>query len=170
MATYGGGGRSTTSELSSACFQLVLRLTVGYFVFYFLFTLGLIIRKTWELSYPTDALSLDVALLFLLALLEVLLFFCGVKGSLTESEPYCVVHLLLTGGSVVLTVYFLWWQTYVVWADLILSSVLLVLYGLSGLLACSALARLAKYSTTSDDTSKGSLILTALTKTRKEIE
>ncbi|XP_072291766.1 uncharacterized protein [Eucyclogobius newberryi] len=137
--------RSTT-DLSLACFQLVLRLTVAYFVFYFLFTLGLLIRKSLELSYPTDALNLDVALLFLLALLEVSLFFCGVKGSLTESEPYCLVHLLLTGGSIVLVVYFLWWQTYVVWADLMLSSVLLILYGLSGVLACGGLARLAKYS------------------------
>ncbi|KAK7877045.1 hypothetical protein WMY93_032237, partial [Mugilogobius chulae] len=77
---------------------------------------------------PHGALSLDVALLFLLALMEVSLFFCGVKGSLTESEGYCLVHLLLTGGSVVLSVYFLWWQTYVVWADLILSSMLLVLW------------------------------------------
>ncbi|KAJ0028970.1 hypothetical protein NQD34_003967 [Periophthalmus magnuspinnatus] len=118
-----------------------------------MFTLGLIIRKSLELSYPVGALSLDVALLFLLALLEVSLFFCGVKGSLTESEPYCLGHLLLTGGSVVLSVYFLWWQTYVMWADLVLSSVLLFLYGLSGVLACGALARISKYRThiTSDD-------------------
>ncbi|CAL9697431.1 unnamed protein product [Knipowitschia caucasica] len=149
MATHGGGPfslRRPPSDLSLACFQLVLRLNAGYFVLYFLFTLGLIIRKSLELSFPTHALALDLALLFLLALLQISLYFCGVKGSLTDSEPLSLSHLVLCGGSLVLAVYFLLWQTYVVWADLLLSSVLLLLLALSGLMGCGTVARLAKYS------------------------
>ncbi|XP_044050464.1 transmembrane protein 80-like isoform X2 [Siniperca chuatsi] len=137
-----GPGRSA-SVLSSVTFQLLLKLTTIYFVFYFLFTLGLIIRKSLVLSYPVDAVVCDVSLLFLLAALEFLHFFCGVKGNLTESEGYILANLIVTGTTILLTVYFLVWQTYVMWADVFISSVLLVVYGLDGVLAFSTLARLA---------------------------
>ncbi|XP_044050466.1 transmembrane protein 80-like isoform X4 [Siniperca chuatsi] len=107
-----GPGRSA-SVLSSVTFQLLLKLTTIYFVFYFLFTLGLIIRKS-------------------------------VKGNLTESEGYILANLIVTGTTILLTVYFLVWQTYVMWADVFISSVLLVVYGLDGVLAFSTLARLAR--------------------------
>uniref|UniRef100_A0A673A792 Transmembrane protein 80 n=1 Tax=Sphaeramia orbicularis TaxID=375764 RepID=A0A673A792_9TELE len=113
-------------------------LTVGYFVFYFLFTLGLIIKKSLVLSYPDDLLACDVGLLFLMAALECIHFCCGVKGNLTESEGYLFANLIATGTTIVLAVYFLVWQTYVMWGDVILSSILLVMYGLSGVLACTS--------------------------------
>ncbi|XP_041795706.1 transmembrane protein 80-like [Chelmon rostratus] len=137
-----GPGRSA-SVLSSVTFQLLLKLTSIYFVFYFLFTLGLIIRKSLVLSYPADALVCDVSLLFLLAALDVLHFFCGVKGNLTESQGHILANLIVTAMTILLAVYFLLWQTYVTRADVIISSVLLVVYGLDGVLAFSALARLA---------------------------
>ncbi|XP_070828836.1 transmembrane protein 80-like [Chaetodon trifascialis] len=135
-------GRSA-GVLSSVTFQLLLKLTSIYFVFYFLFTLGLIIRKSLVLSYPADHLVCDVGLLFLLAALDVLHFFCGVKGNLSESQGHILANLILTGTTILLTVYFLLWQTYVMRADIIISSVLLVVYSLDGALAFSALARLA---------------------------
>ncbi|KAM7414689.1 hypothetical protein PAMA_019482 [Pampus argenteus] len=136
-----GAGRSA-SLLSSVTFQFLLKLTAVYFVCYFLFTLSLIIRKSLVLSYPVDALVSDVSLLFLLAALEFLLFYCGVKGNLTESEGYILANLIVTAVTILLTVYFLVWQTYVMWADVIISSVLLVVYGLNGGLAFSTLARI----------------------------
>lgn len=71
----------------------------------------------------------------------------GVKGNLTENEGYIIGNLILTGASILLTVYFLVWQTYVMRADVIISSILLALYGLGGLLAFSTLARLARLVT-----------------------
>lgn len=68
----------------------------------------------------------------------------GVKGNLTESESYILANLVVTGTAIPLTVYFLVWQTYVMRADVIASSVLLVAYGLDGVLALSTLARLAR--------------------------
>lgn len=94
------------------------------------------------LSYPVDALVTDVSLLFLLAALEFLHFFCGVRGNLTESEGFILANIFMTGTTIPLTVYFLVWQTYVMWADVVISSVLLVVYGLNGILAFSTLARI----------------------------
>ncbi|XP_041852491.1 transmembrane protein 80-like [Melanotaenia boesemani] len=137
-----GPGRSV-GVLSSVTLQLLLNLTSVYFIFYFLLTLGLIIKKSLVLSYPADALVCDVALLFLLAALEFLHLYCGMKGNLTESEGYIVGHLIVTSTTVLLTVYFLVWQTYIMRADVIISSVLLAVYGLDGVLAFSTLARFA---------------------------
>ncbi|XP_047451634.1 transmembrane protein 80-like [Mugil cephalus] len=137
-----GPGRSAR-VLSSVTLQMLLTLTTVYFVFYFLFTLGLIIRKSLELPYPADSLACDVCLLLLLAALEFLHYFCGAKGNLTESEGYIVGNLFVTGITILLTVYFLVWQTYVMRADVIISSVLLAVYGLDGILAFSTLARIA---------------------------
>ncbi|XP_069564195.1 transmembrane protein 80-like [Brachyistius frenatus] len=130
-------------QLSCVSLQLLLKLTQVYFGFYFLFTLGLIIRKSLVLSYPADALACDVGLLFLLAALEFLQFFFGVKGNLTENQGYILGNLIVTGTTILLTVYFLVWQTYVMRADVIISSILLVVYGLDGVLAFNLLARLA---------------------------
>ncbi|XP_062277544.1 LOW QUALITY PROTEIN: transmembrane protein 80-like [Scomber scombrus] len=132
----------TLHQLPSVTLQVLLKLTTVYFVFYFLFTLSLIIRKSLVLSYPVEALASDVSALFLLAALEFLHFFCGVKGNLTESESYLLINLIVTVTTIVLTVYFLVWQTYVMWVDVVISSVLLVVYGLNGILAFSTFARI----------------------------
>ncbi|KAM9376058.1 transmembrane protein 80-like [Pholidichthys leucotaenia] len=137
-----GAGRFT-GVLSSVPLQLLLQLTAVYFVFYFFFTLGLIIHKSLVLPYPDDALVCDVCLLFLLAALEFLHLFTGVKGNLTESERYILSSLILSGTAILLTIYFLVWQTYVMRVDVIISSILLVLYGLDGVLSFSTLARFA---------------------------
>lgn len=68
----------------------------------------------------------------------------GVKGNLTESEGYILGNLVVTATTIVLTVYFLVWQTYVMRADVIISSILLAVYGLDGVLALSTLARFAR--------------------------
>ncbi|KAM6936952.1 transmembrane protein 80-like [Xenentodon cancila] len=137
-----GRGRSA-GVLSSISLQLLLNLTSVYFVLYFLFTLGLIVKKSLVLSYPLDALACDVGLLFLLAALEFLHFFCGVKGNLTESEGFILGNLVATATTILLTVYFLLWQTYVMLADVIISSILLAIYTFDAVLALSTLARFA---------------------------
>ncbi|XP_015819815.2 transmembrane protein 80 [Nothobranchius furzeri] len=134
-----GHGRSA-GLLSSVILQLLLYLTGVYFVFYFLFTLGLLIKKSLMLSYPTDALVCDVCLLLLLAALELLHFFCGVKGNLMESKSYILGNLVVTAPTILLTVYFLVWQSYVMFIDQIISSILVVVYGLDGVLVLTRLA------------------------------
>ncbi|MED6293322.1 hypothetical protein CHARACLAT_009475 [Characodon lateralis] len=70
--------------------------------------------------------------------------FAGVKGNLTESEGYIFGNLIVTATTILLTVYFLLWPTYVKRADVIISSVLVAVYGADGVLALSTLARFAR--------------------------
>ncbi|XP_071760904.1 transmembrane protein 80-like isoform X1 [Centroberyx gerrardi] len=101
----------------------------------------MIIYKSRVLSYPDDRLACDVGLLLLMAALEALRLFCGVKGNLKETEGFVVANLVLTGTTVLLSVYFLAWQAYVLRADVIVNSVLLVAYGMGGVLAFIIVAR-----------------------------
>uniref|UniRef100_A0A3B5L2E4 Transmembrane protein 80 n=1 Tax=Xiphophorus couchianus TaxID=32473 RepID=A0A3B5L2E4_9TELE len=101
-------------KLSSVTLQLLLNLTSIYFVFYFLFTLSLLIKK-------------------------ISAFLLG--GNLTESDSYMFGNLIMTVTTILLAVYFLVWQTYVMRADVIISSVLITVYGADGVLALSTLAK-----------------------------
>ncbi|KAM8891424.1 transmembrane protein 80-like isoform 2-T2 [Spinachia spinachia] len=139
----GPGAGRLANPLSSVSFQLLLNLTTVYFVFYFFLTLGVIIRKSLLLPYPTDAVACDVCLLFLLAILEFLHFYSGVRGHLMESKGFTLTHLISTATTVFLALYFLLWQTYVWRVDVVLSGVLLFVYGLDGVLAIITSKRLA---------------------------
>uniref|UniRef100_A0A663F7J8 Transmembrane protein 80 n=1 Tax=Aquila chrysaetos chrysaetos TaxID=223781 RepID=A0A663F7J8_AQUCH len=91
-------------------------------------------------SYPDDFLAPDLALLFIMAILEVLRLYFGSKGNLTEEEAPLGLSLVITVGSVILSVYFLVWQTYVLKADVIINAVLLFTYGLESVLKVIAIA------------------------------
>uniref|UniRef100_A0A3B3TFR9 Transmembrane protein 80 n=1 Tax=Paramormyrops kingsleyae TaxID=1676925 RepID=A0A3B3TFR9_9TELE len=93
------------------------------------------------LSYPGKILLLDVCLLLLMAVLETLRLYWGVRGNLQESERCVGFSLALTLATTLFAVYFLLWQAYVLQADIIIGAVLLVLYGLSGALGLVTLAR-----------------------------
>lgn len=70
----------------------------------------------------------------------------GVKGNLLQIG-FILANLVATASAIPLTVYFLAWQTYVMKADVIFSSVLLVAFGLDGLLAIAAFTQLASWET-----------------------
>ncbi|KAG7255937.1 hypothetical protein CRUP_003708 [Coryphaenoides rupestris] len=127
----------TAIDNSSIPFQLLLYLSGVLFVFYFLCTLSMIVYKSHVLSYPEESLACDLGLLLLMAALEAL----RVTGNLKEVEGYVVVNLVLTGATMLLAVYFLAWQSYVLRADLIINAVLLTSYSLAGVLAFVTVAR-----------------------------
>ncbi|XP_023675501.1 transmembrane protein 80 isoform X2 [Paramormyrops kingsleyae] len=131
----------TATVLSSVSLQLLLYLSAVYSLFYFLGTLSMIIYKSQALSYPGKILLLDVCLLLLMAVLETLRLYWGVRGNLQESERCVGFSLALTLATTLFAVYFLLWQAYVLQADIIIGAVLLVLYGLSGALGLVTLAR-----------------------------
>ncbi|NWQ79934.1 TMM80 protein, partial [Columbina picui] len=127
-------------QLSSLPLQILFYVNGIYYIFYFLVTLAMIVYKSQVFSYPDDFLARDLALLFIMAILEALRLYLGSKGNLTEEEAPLGLSLALTVGSVVLSVYFLVWQTYVLKADVILNSVLLCAYGLESVLKVMAIA------------------------------
>ncbi|CAN8214488.1 unnamed protein product [Coccothraustes coccothraustes] len=139
----GGAGASRwrcRAELSSLPLHILLYVNGVYYIFYFLATLAMIIYKSQVFSYPDDFLAPDLAVLFLMAILEVPRLYLGFKGNLTEAEAPLGLSLGLTVGSVLLCVYLLLWQTYVLWADVLLNAVLLSAYGLESGLKVTAIA------------------------------
>ncbi|MGH0151898.1 UNVERIFIED_CONTAM: hypothetical protein FKN15_042604 [Acipenser sinensis] len=115
-----------------------------YYGFYFLATLLMVIYKSQVLSYPDGNLALDLALLFIMAILEAIRLYLGVRGNLKEEEVSVGISLALTVGSMLLSVYFMVWQTYVLRADVIIGAVLLVIYSLEAILDVTAIAAFAR--------------------------
>ncbi|MBN3317030.1 TMM80 protein, partial [Atractosteus spatula] len=70
------------------------------------------VRTGQVLSYPDRDLALDLALLFLMAVLEAVRLYWGVRGNLKESQRSVGICLAITLASVLLSIYFLLWQTY----------------------------------------------------------
>uniref|UniRef100_A0A673MUT9 Transmembrane protein 80 n=1 Tax=Sinocyclocheilus rhinocerous TaxID=307959 RepID=A0A673MUT9_9TELE len=131
-----------TIQLSSVLLQILLYLSAAYSVFYFLSTLSMIIYKSEYFlfkSFKTYVFALDVHLLFLMASLEVLRVYWGIRGNLQESESYTASNLIATGAAVLLALYFVIWQSYVLRADVIIGSILICLYGLTGIVGLGTL-------------------------------
>nr|XP_033784421.1 transmembrane protein 80 isoform X2 [Geotrypetes seraphini] len=132
-------GRSST-VLSSVPLQILFYFNIVYYIFYFLATLLMIIYKSQVFSYPDANLALDLALLFIMVILEAVRLYLGVKGNLTEEELPLGISLALTVANVILSVYFLVWETYVLRADVIINALLLIFYGLEGILDIFSIA------------------------------
>ncbi|XP_077177502.1 transmembrane protein 80 [Paroedura picta] len=130
----------TSVVLSSVSLQILFYLNGLYYLFYFLATLLMIIYKSQVFTYPNNFLALDLLLLFIMAILESVRLYFGTKGNLTEEEAPLGISLVISVGSIILSVYFLVWQTYVLRADVIINAVLLVTYGLEGILQIIAIA------------------------------
>ncbi|XP_009991857.1 PREDICTED: transmembrane protein 80 [Chaetura pelagica] len=127
-------------QLSSVPLQMLFYINGVYYIFYFLATLAMIVYKSQVFSYPDDFLIPDLVLLFLMAILEVLQLYLGSKGNLTEEEAPLGLSVAITVGSVLLSVYFLVWQTYVLRADVVINAVLLCAHGLEAALKVVAIA------------------------------
>uniref|UniRef100_A0A493TUD8 Transmembrane protein 80 n=1 Tax=Anas platyrhynchos platyrhynchos TaxID=8840 RepID=A0A493TUD8_ANAPP len=131
---------NSSYQLSSVPLQILLYINGFYYIFYFLATLAMIFYKRQVFSYPDKFLAPDLTLLFIMAILEALRLYLGSKGNLTEEEAPLGLSLVITVGSVILSVYFLVWQTYVLKADVIINAVLLFIYGLESVLQVLAIA------------------------------
>lgn len=68
----------------------------------------------------------------------------GVKGNLTERTSYVAAAMVVTVLSLLLAVYFLTSQTYVMKADVIVSSILVAAYAADGLVALGLFTRLLR--------------------------
>ncbi|XP_060694809.1 transmembrane protein 80-like isoform X1 [Hemiscyllium ocellatum] len=137
----------SAAVLSSIPLQMVFYFNVFYYSFYFLATLLMIIYKSQVFSFPDGYLAVDLILLILMLILEVIRLYFGFKGNLTEEEVPIVTSLVLTIGNVMLSLYYLLWQTYVLKADVIINALLLVIYGLEGILAIIAVSALTRLYT-----------------------
>ncbi|XP_068117410.1 transmembrane protein 80 isoform X1 [Hyperolius riggenbachi] len=138
MALYRRG--KSALVLSSVPLQILLYINIMYYVFYFLASLLMIIYKSQVFSYPDSNLALDLGLLFLMAIIESVRLYLGMMGNLTEEQLPLGSSLFFTVGNVLLSVYFLVWETYILRADLIINGILLVFYGLEVVLEIFTIA------------------------------
>eukprot|EP00074_Homo_sapiens_P095061 XP_016873089.1 transmembrane protein 80 isoform X2 [Homo sapiens] len=136
----GGAGRGSSTVLSSVPLQMLFYLSGTYYALYFLATLLMITYKSQVFSYPHRYLVLDLALLFLMGILEAVRLYLGTRGNLTEAERPLAASLALTAGTALLSAHFLLWQALVLWADWALSATLLALHGLEAVLQVVAIA------------------------------
>ncbi|XP_072375109.1 transmembrane protein 80-like [Scyliorhinus torazame] len=137
----------SAAVLSSIPLQIVYYFNVFYYSFYFLATLLMVIYKSQVFSFPDGNLALDLILLILMVILEMIRLYLGFKGNLIEEAIPIVTSLVLTIGSLLLCLYFLFWQTYVLKADVIINAILLVTYGLEGILDIIAVSAFARFYT-----------------------
>ncbi|KAG9475601.1 hypothetical protein GDO78_003806 [Eleutherodactylus coqui] len=110
------------------------------FFHYTLFLVFDIVFTGQVFSYPDSNLALDLGLLFLMAILESVRLYLGTMGNLTEEELPLGFSLFFTAGNVMLSVYFLIWETYILRADVIINAILLTLYGLEAVLELFTIA------------------------------
>ncbi|XP_067902235.1 transmembrane protein 80-like isoform X3 [Heterodontus francisci] len=137
----------SATVLSSIPLQIVYYFNVFYYTFYFPATMLMVIYKSQVFSFPDGNLALDLILLILMVILEVIRLYLGFEGNLTEEAVPIVTSLILTIPSVMLSLYFLLWQTYVLKADVIINAILLVIYGLEGILDIIAVSAFARFYT-----------------------
>ncbi|XP_069757727.1 transmembrane protein 80-like isoform X1 [Narcine bancroftii] len=135
---------NSTTVLSSIPLQMIYYFNIFYFIFYILATFLMVIYKSQVFTFPGGYLALDLVLLILMIILEVTRLYHGFKGNLTEETVPIVINLVLTIGSMLLSLYYLLWQTYVLKADVIMNAILLIIYGLEEILDIIAVSSFAR--------------------------
>lgn len=115
---------------SSLTYEILLYLNTFYFGMFAITELGVGLFKMTHLPYPTGTFISEFFLLILLCCTEGYRIFMGRKGNLTEKSFAVLISIALSVPSVLGTVYFLIWQTYVLRLEIILCGIQLALQGL----------------------------------------
>lgn len=120
----------STMVNSSLTYEILLYLNTFYFGMFAIAELGVGVFKITHLPYPTGTMISEFLMLILLCCTEASRIFMGRKGNLTEKSYSVMVSIALTVPSVLGTIYFLIWQTYVLRLEVILCGIQLALQGL----------------------------------------
>jgi len=124
--------------LSSLPLQILFFFNGWYDVAYTIAMSLLFAWKGTNLPYPDelrDMLGLEVAIIFLLAIIEYARIFLGTKGNKTEQAGPLVMSLVLCLPALTGFAYFLRLQIYVTRADLVLNGISMAFVGLELLLS-----------------------------------
>ena len=132
--------------VSSLFLQILLyfnRWFVGLFV---VLNIATFTYKGYYLPYPsrTPGLGIDVTSVFIFAILESFRIFTASLGNKTEQIPPLFISIFLGIGSVVMNVFFLEWQIYVLRIDVILNGISIAFIGLEILFCLVACVRFSK--------------------------
>ncbi|GFR00880.1 uncharacterized protein TNCT_457341 [Trichonephila clavata] len=120
---------------SSLSYQIFLVIGWWSFIAFIILETALLVFKRFYFVYPSGNLLFEIALLLFLFGIESMRNFLGKKGNLTERLLSVVLSLLLTVPVACGICYFLWFQTYVLKIDIIMSSIALVFIAFQTLFA-----------------------------------
>ena len=133
--------------LSSLPLQILFFFNGWYDVAYTVAMSSLFAWKGSTLPYPDELrpmLGLEVAIVYLLAIIEWARLFLGTKGNKTEQAGPLVMSFVLALPALVANVYFLRLQIYVTRADLVLNGISIAFLGLEMLLSLLTIITFAK--------------------------
>ncbi|KAI0236878.1 hypothetical protein LSAT2_012597 [Lamellibrachia satsuma] len=108
---------------SSLSYQVILYLNGWYFAFYFISEVLMFIYKSQVLPYPKGVFAAELLLLFVMAGLESIRLFFGKKGNLTERILSVVLCVVISIPAFLGAFYNLYWQTYVLRVEFIMSAI-----------------------------------------------
>ncbi|KAI4486412.1 transmembrane protein 216-like [Polistes fuscatus] len=116
---------------SSLTYEILMYLNSFYFGMFAVCELGMGLFKAANLPSPGTSTTLtEFALLFFLIATEGARIYLGRKGNLTERGLPILIGIFLTFPSSLATLYFLFWQNYVLKLEVILCSIQLVILAL----------------------------------------
>ncbi|XP_052244334.1 transmembrane protein 216-like isoform X2 [Dreissena polymorpha] len=133
---------------SSLPYEVLLYLNGWYFGLFFICEILLFAYKGETLPYANGVLAAEVILVFILAGIEALRLFFARKGNLTEKIVGVIVSILLSIPALLGAIFYLYWQTYVTRADIIISAIQLAFIGLElifGIISIITFARATPY-------------------------
>lgn len=123
--------RMPTVVNSSLTYEILMYLNSFYFGMFAVCELGMGLFKAANLPSPGTSTTLtEFALLFFLIATEGARIYLGRKGNLTERGLPILIGIFLTFPSSLATLYFLFWQNYVLKLEVILCSIQLVILAL----------------------------------------
>ncbi|KAF6039185.1 TMEM216 [Bugula neritina] len=102
------------------------------------------IWKGSVLPYPDDILAVEIILLFVVGGLETARLFWGMKGNLTERRLATFISISMALTSLTGALYFVLWQTYVLYIEAIIFIIHMALIVLETILAIVTFAAVQK--------------------------
>ena len=124
---------------SSLPYEVLLYFNRRYNVIFFLVTLAVFVYKGISFPYPADALGWEISFLFLWAPTEYARLFLGSKGNLTEQQWSVGLSLALSLFTLVLHIYYLLLQVFVLRIDEVLNGISLGFLGMEFILGLFAM-------------------------------
>ncbi|KAK0181608.1 hypothetical protein PV327_003879 [Microctonus hyperodae] len=113
---------------SSLTYEILMYLNSFYFGMFAVCELGMGLFKATNLPSPSSGTAItEFSLLLFLIITEGGRVYLGRKGNLTERGLPILLGIVLTIPSALATLYFLFWQNYVLRLEMILCSIQLVL-------------------------------------------
>ncbi|CAM9362212.1 unnamed protein product [Choristocarpus tenellus] len=121
--------------LSSLHLQVLLYFNGWFSSFFCGFAICTYVYKSWRYYYPSGTLEMEVSFIFLFAVVEHCRLFLATKGNKTEQINPLLMSLSLAVPVIILYVYCLALQVYVLRLDVILSVIGIVFVTCEGILS-----------------------------------